>query len=255
MIVVPCYNEAERFDGDAFTEFLSEPRVHLLLVDDGSTDATALVLRRWCATTNGRAELLSLAKNGGKGEAVRAGMRAALEAGAAVVGFADADLATPASELLRMIALLEESDCDAMIGSRVALLGVEIARHASRHYLGRIFATGVSLVLREVVYDTQCGAKVFRASETLREALDDPFLSRWAFDVELLGRLFIAGAKVVEVPLRRWTDVPGSKLAPAAMIRAGMDLLRIERDLRARRARRPEARGASAPSARRELRR
>lgn len=235
LIVVPCYNEASRFSESAFARFVADSRVRLVFVDDGSHDDTASVLERFCAEAQGAAKLLRLPNNVGKGEAVRTGMLCALDEGARIVGFADADLATPAGELLRLLDVLEQSDADGVIGSRMALLGLEIDRRATRHHLGRLFATCVSLVLRERVYDTQCGAKLFRVSDGLREALGEPFLSRWAFDVELLGRLLIANAQIIEVPLRRWTDVPGSKLRPAAMLRAAGDLLRIERDLRGRR--------------------
>jgi dolichyl-phosphate beta-glucosyltransferase len=87
------------------------------------------------------------------------------------------------------------------------------------------------------VYDTQCGAKFFRATPALSRALDRPFRSRWAFDVELLGRLLSGGAEalreddLLEVPLRRWTHVGGSKLRPLAMLRAGADLAVIALDL------------------------
>jgi glycosyltransferase involved in cell wall biosynthesis len=238
VVVVPCYDEAERFSESGFARFFDDPRVHLTFVDDGSRDATASVLARYCDSSGGRADLLRMPENGGKGEAVRAGMRGALDRGARIVGYTDADLATPAEEMLRMLELIRASDADAMIGARVALLGRDIERSAVRHYLGRVFATGVSLVLRERIYDTQCGAKLFRASGVLRDALADPFVSRWAFDVELLGRLMIEGANVVEVPLERWIDVPGSKLRPTAMFRAAADLVRIERDLERRRRRR-----------------
>jgi glycosyltransferase involved in cell wall biosynthesis len=234
-IVVPCYNEAARFDGEAFARFFADSRVRLTFVDDGSKDATAAVLEDWCKRTGARAKLLRLPENRGKGEAVRAGLLDALRDGASIVGFADADLATPADELLRLLELLDDSAVDSVIGSRVALLGVDIDRSVSRHHLGRLFATCVSLVLRERVYDTQCGAKLFRANHALRDALAERFVSRWAFDVELLGRLLVAGQTIIEVPLRRWTDVPGSKLHPSAMLRAAADLVRVERDLQARR--------------------
>lgn len=237
VLVVPCYNEAERFPGEAFSAILADPRIHLVFVDDGSRDATARVLEDWCAEANGRAELIRSPVNCGKGEAVRAGMRHALASGAAVVGYTDADLATPVDELLRMVDVLGESRVDAVIGSRIALLGLDIDRRAARHHLGRIFATCVSFVLRERVYDSQCGAKFFRANDTLRAVVAEPFLSRWAFDVELLGRLLVTGARIVEVPLRRWTDVPGTKLHPLAMARAAADLVRIELELRRWRAR------------------
>jgi dolichyl-phosphate beta-glucosyltransferase len=251
---VPCFNEAERFSSEGFAAFFARPDVRLVFVDDGSSDATSEVLARFCEAHD-RAVFLSLPENRGKGEAVRAGMLRAIEDGASIVGYTDADLATPVDEMLRLLDALETTDADAVIGARVALLGVAIDRNASRHYLGRLFASCVSLVLRERVYDTQCGAKLFRALPALDAALVDPFLSRWAFDVELLGRLLAAGVRVVEVPLKHWTDVPGSKLRPGAMLGAAADLLRIDRDLRERRARAPlpgEEHGEDQPEQRKE---
>jgi hypothetical protein len=123
------------------------------------------------------------------------------------------------------------------------MLGYQIDRSAVRHYLGRVFATAASLILRARVYDTQCGAKLFRAGPALSEALSAPFLSRWAFDVELLGRLLIGTAAVaplpiaaiVEVPLAIWRDVAGSKLGLAGMVRTLRDLARVANDMNARR--------------------
>jgi hypothetical protein len=130
------------------------------------------------------------------------------------------------------------------MGARVSLLSHAIERSVVRHYLGRIFATLASLALRMRVYDTQCGAKLFRVSSTLADALRDPFISRWAFDVELLGRLLMGSALVPaispqaiwEEPLHVWCDVKGSKVSPRQMANALLDLGRIERDLVARRA-------------------
>ena len=109
-----------------------------------------------------------------------------------------------------------------------------------RHYSGRVFGTLSSIVLGFQVYDTQCGAKVFRNGPELRASIAHPFSSKWAFDVELLGRLAIEyqgtdGFK--EVPLHEWHDVAGSKLSLRSSLRSTADLLRIRRALRrARRA-------------------
>ena len=84
---------------------------------------------------------------------------------------------------------MNEGTTDVILASRVSLLGRRIVRSTRRHYLGRIFATLASRILRVAVYDTQCGAKLFRCAPALAAALRDPFLSRWVFDVELLGRL------------------------------------------------------------------
>jgi glycosyltransferase involved in cell wall biosynthesis len=243
LIVVPCFNEAARFSPAGFDALLGDERVRLLFVDDGSTDATLSVLRAFCERHPARAAAHRLAKNGGKGEAVRAGLREALARGARVVGYLDADLSTPPSEASRLLDELVAHEVDVVLGARVGLLGREIIRDRARHYLGRIFATTASLVLELPVYDTQCGAKLFRAGPALVAALDAPFRSRWVFDVELLGRLLEGDASTPglpraafrEVPLGRWADISGSKLRASGMARSALDLLQIGRDLRARR--------------------
>src|SRR5262249_13019404 len=141
-----------------------------------------------------------------------------------VVGYVDVDLSTPIDDVLHIVDALEARRADVAMGARVALLGRDIERNRARHYLGRVFATAASMILHLRVYDTQCGAKFFRAGPPLTAALAAPFSSRWAFDVELIGRLLLEGVpaeKFVEVPLHRWSDVGGSKLAPVAMLRTG----------------------------------
>lgn len=244
VVVVPCWNEARRLDGEAFLGLAARSRITLCFVDDGSTDETATVLRSLAARGGDQVAVLPLSENRGKAEAVRRGLLAAIDRGADVVGYADADLSTPPAELARLIELMAGPGApDAVLGSRVALLGADIRRKFHRHLLGRVFATGASLLLRLPVYDTQCGAKLFRAGPALRRALDEPFRSRWAFDVELLGRLLVereregldGAAGIVEVPLRAWTDVPGSKLSIGAMAKAAADLAIIAAELRRRR--------------------
>ena len=117
-------------------------------------------------------------------------MLMAVRNGAPVVGYYDADLATPPSELLRLAQTMRAASQPAgAFGCRVARLGSAIERNALRHYLGRTYATVASMALGVTVYDTQCGAKLFRVNETFAAALSEPFRSSWAFDVELLQRL------------------------------------------------------------------
>lgn len=234
--VVPCYNEARRLMPDDFLQLCATPDLHLLFVDDGSTDATAALLAELCARSDGKAAYLKLERNQGKAEAVRRGLLSALDSAAEVVGYLDADLSTPVAEALRLGAeLAARPEIQVVLASRVRLLGNDVARKAVRHYLGRVFATAASATLGLAVYDTQCGAKLFRATPALRRALAEPFLARWVFDVELLGRLLQGGmapGAFLEVPLRAWKDVQGSKLSTAAMARAALDLVRIRARLR-----------------------
>lgn len=241
-VVVPCYDEAPRFDVDAFVGLAAKVD-RLILVDDGSTDGTLQLLGEVAQLAGDGVTVLRLARNGGKAEAVRAGMNAALDAGAEVVAYFDADLATPVDELLRLIeALVADAARSVVLASRVGLLGHAIERRMTRHYLGRLYATAASVTLGVPVYDTQCGAKVFRDAPALRAALADPFPDQWAFDVELLARLLhpaggvapLAADEIVEVPLRAWRDVAGSKVRPVASVRAVLALWGVRRRISAR---------------------
>lgn len=243
MIVVPCFNEAGRLDVARLAEFArTSSDTGLLFVDDGSHDRTADVLAELVREVPHRIRAIRLAANQGKAGAVRAGILVALSGELTYVGFWDADLATPLSAIERFVAALDaRPETVGAIGARVKLLGTRIERSAVRHYLGRIFATCASIVLRLAVYDTQCGAKVFRNGSLIRAAVGAPFRSRWAFDVELLARLEDAaqragprpaGDLVIELALDEWRDVGGSKLAPHAMVRAAVDLLFVRRNAR-----------------------
>lgn len=242
--VVPCFEEARRMPVGEFERFLASrpPGLRLLFVDDGSRDATPDLLRSLARKHPDGAEVLVQPRNLGKGEAVRAGMRHALAEGADAVGYWDADLATPLRCLPDFAGLLAaHPGRDVILGSRVRLLGRVITRNPLRHYLGRVFATAVSLLLKLPVYDTQCGAKLFRRTPALEAALAEPFRSRWIFDVELLGRLLShyraqAPAREAEAffeaPLPRWRDVGGSRLRPRDFLRAAPELWLLRREFR-----------------------
>jgi hypothetical protein len=123
-----------------------------------------------------------------------------------------------------------------VFGARVSLLGRSVKRDLVRHYLGRGFATAASLALGIGFYDTQCGAKVFRATHEIVSLFQKPFSTRWIFDVEIVARLVAArratdrphvGEIVYEFPLHEWRDVAGSKVRPRDFARALFDLAAI----------------------------
>jgi glycosyltransferase involved in cell wall biosynthesis len=194
IIVVPCYNEADRFAADCFAAFAAEQTaVRFLFVDDGSSDSTPEVLRKLESRDPHRFALRELPRNRGKAEAVRQGMLAALERDPTYAGYWDADLATPLEAIPSFVELLDERpDLEMVFGSRVKLLGRMIERSALRHYPGRVLATLSSFALGLAVYDTQCGAKLFRASPEIGALFAEPFTANWMFDVELLARLIRA---------------------------------------------------------------
>ncbi|MEP6590953.1 MAG: glycosyltransferase [Gemmatimonadota bacterium] len=230
-VVIPAWNEAARLDSAAFLAFVDrQDTADLWLVDDGSTDGTGALFDAMHQEVPARIHVLHLGANGGKGEAVRAGLHAALAAGCPFVGYLDADLAAPFDAMLLLHAALHsDPKLTVAFGSRVKLLGWQIRRSERRHYLGRIFATMASLTLGLPVYDTQCGAKVMRANAATDAALASPFLSRWLFDVELLARYRDAGAQMREVPLPSWEDPGGSTVRLRDFLRAPLELWRIRR--------------------------
>lgn len=239
-LIVPCYNEANRLDVDALGVALDRyDELQLLLVDDGSTDRTLDTLRAAAVSHPARTHVLPLPRNVGKAEAVRLGLRQALAAHPDFVGYWDADLATPFEALSDFLTVFEyQPHLEVVIGSRVQLLGRHITRSTMRHYAGRVFATCASLVLGLPVYDTQCGAKLFRATPVLARILDQPFTTRWIFDVELLARYLDAAREdgrrgpqlIYELALKTWTDQPGSKVRGSDGVRAALDLWHIYRN-------------------------
>jgi dolichyl-phosphate beta-glucosyltransferase len=243
VLVVPCYNEADRLDAGAFRRFeLPGHTLEFVFVNDGSRDATAKILGSLHVEDPARFAVINLEQNIGKAEAVRRGVLAAAERSHGYVGYWDADLATPLSELPPFVELMEKRpEIDMVFAARVRLLGRDISRRPARHYFGRVGATLISSTLGLAIYDTQCGAKLFRCSETLWEVFATPFLSRWIFDVEIIARFVQRWGRdrvarsLYEVPVTQWHDVRGSKVKSRDFLRALGDLWKIHRAYNARR--------------------
>jgi glycosyltransferase involved in cell wall biosynthesis len=239
-LVVPCYNEAGRLKTAAFLDLIrSRTDVVVRFVDDGSADGTGTALAELAAREPERVAVMTLPRNVGKAAAIRVGVLAAFEQQPTFVSYWDADLSTPLSALAEFIDVLDNNPgVDIVMGARVRLLGRQIQRRSLRHYVGRVFATAASLALRLPVYDTQCGAKLFRANERMRQAFAEPFRSKWLVDLEMLARYIgLAGrgaaeSSIIEVPLKSWNDVPGSKLHVVSALHAVVDLASIWRQSR-----------------------
>jgi glycosyltransferase involved in cell wall biosynthesis len=233
LLVIPCFNEEARLATDEFLE-AANSGLYLCFANDGSTDKT-LELLKTHFDNHPRIFIFEAPKNLGKAEVLRSAIldlyNKSIPQSKKVkwVGFWDADLATPLSEVPYFLDFQKTlaPNTKALFGSRLLRLGAHIERSAQRHYLGRIFATFASILLDVNSYDSQCGAKLFDvqiASGIFTEA----FVSKWIFDLELLLR--IGEENVVEVPLRKWTDIPGSKVKVfKESLRVFSDLLAIRK--------------------------
>jgi dolichyl-phosphate beta-glucosyltransferase len=168
---------------------------------------------------------------------VRQGLLMSLRAGADYVGFWDADLATPLVDIEPFCRILDgKPQIDAVIGTRMRLLGHAIDRRPLRYVLGRLFANVASIALGVRLFDTQCGAKLFRTSPELATLLAEPFSTRWIFDVEMFARIKRSRRgterpplvhSIYEFPLDAWRDVAGSNVKGRDFAKASWELARI----------------------------
>ncbi len=237
-IVLPAYNELERL-GPALDELFTWLRevvpsgsvpaaVEVLVVDDGSTDGTANLVR--ARPEHGVAQVPGVTldvlevPHGGKGAAVRAGMLAAL---GDVVVFADADMATPPDQLPLLVAALETHDV--ALGSRIQPDGSDMraSQPIFRRVLGWAFHLFASVWVVGPVKDTQCGFKGFTHA-----AAQDLFarqrITSIVFDVELIYLARRRGYRISVVPIK-WADKRGSRMRarPRLALQVAWDLLRI----------------------------
>jgi dolichyl-phosphate beta-glucosyltransferase len=245
-LVLPAYNEAERIgpaldelfgylrrrgevgrDGAQGAASLPE-RVEVLVVDDGSDDATAEIVRRRpeAASSEAVAPQLTVLSvpHGGKGAAVKAGM---LRSTTDLIIFADADMATPPDMIPLVVEALATHDV--ALGSRIQTDGSDMRKSQPwyRRMLGKAFHQLASVWVVGPVEDTQCGFKGFT-----REAAHDLFarqrIRSIVFDVELVFLARKRGYRLAIVPVR-WADRRGSRMraTPGLALRVGWDLFRI----------------------------
>lgn len=239
IIIIPCFNEADRLNADRFSTFIEDCReVELLFINDGCTDNTAGLIKAIEDKAPEQIFSLHLEKNQGKAEAVRQGVLHALSRPCQYIGYWDADLATPLSAIPQFRQCFEQNPQRKIIcGARVKRMGAQINRHWYRHYPGRLIATIISMILGLPFYDTQCGAKLIE--RTLAEQIfAKPFISPWLFDVELIARIVQtfgsqeAGNMILELPLDSWSDIGDSKIPLSYLPKVPYELVRIYQNYR-----------------------
>lgn len=215
-IIIPAYNEAARL-GDSLRTVFEYLNTHVadsevIVVDDGSSDATAEVAEESFALAGKvGARMIRINPNRGKGHAVRTGL---LAARAPVALFTDADLSTPITEVPKLVNPIERGELDLTFGSRAldrSLIGVH--QPWRREQGGRVFNLIVRLATGLPFWDTQCGFKAFRMN-VCRPLVEAATIDRFGFDVELIYLAYLAELSLREIPVR-WNHVEGSKLEVA----------------------------------------
>lgn len=225
-VVIPAYNEERRLVPtlDRVSAWLSQQpwSSEVLVVNDGSRDATADVVLRF-ASQDPRVRLINNDRNRGKGYTVAHGVR---EAQGDLILFSDADLSTPIEETLKLKAALDLSGADIAIASR-ALPDSDLPKRqpSYREFAGRLFNLLVRLLLVPGIHDTQCGFKMFK-----RHAAQAVFPRRtidgFAFDIELLFIAHRLGFRTIEVPVT-WINDEDSRVNLRNALRAFSDIPRV----------------------------
>jgi len=212
-IVIAAYNEENRLPESLkkIQAYLvgSGLKAEIVIVDDGSTDNTAALVRNISAGMPGL-RLISYPRNRGKGYALRAGV---LSSRGSMVLITDADLSTPIEELDILRPHIISQSHHIAIGSR-ALAQSEIikAQHPLRRGMGRLFNHLVKLLVINDFHDTQCGFKLF-SGEVARRLFKKARIDRFAYDVEILALAKKTGYCIAEVPIK-WENCTASKVNP-----------------------------------------
>jgi len=238
-LVIPCFNEAKRLNLAAYSLFTrSHPNITFCFVNDGSSDDTLTLLTAFEANQPSDAcRIISLSKNKGKAEAVRQGVLAMLAEALNpddLIGFWDADLATPLVELDRFVhAFSQNNATQVVVGFRKKDADAHIQRSFTRKIISRIMHTIIAHYIGLPVHDTQCGAKLFQAS-IASEIFATPFIARWIFDIEIFFRIkqFLGpealAQNVEQLHLKAWHDVPGTKLCLRDVPKIFLELIHIK---------------------------
>ena len=212
-IVIPAFNEEQRLEKSlkALHGYFHDQGlpVELILVEDGSTDATAAIARQTAAhIPEMQFLLLQNSRNLGKGLSVRRGM---LKAQGEYTLLTDADLSTPIEEFQKLFHALNTEPAHIAIGSRdLPDSDVQIRQSQMRERSGKVFNLLVRLLFGMSFRDTQCGFKIFK-TEACRNLFAKQSVSRFSFDVEILLMAREAGLGIVEVPVV-WRHDQGSRV-------------------------------------------
>jgi dolichyl-phosphate beta-glucosyltransferase len=227
-IVIPAFNEERRLTATLTAVLAYLARwdgrfAEVVVVDDGSTDGTARLVREFSAK-HAAVRLVENPGNRGKGYSVRHGV---MEARGEWILFSDADLSAPIEELDKLAAAAREAGVSVAIGSRAMDRSlIQVHQSGFRETAGRVFNLCMRVLTGLPLRDTQCGFKLFEAG-TAREVFGRQRLERFGFDVEVLFIARHLGYRMVEVPVR-WSHSEGTKVSMFRdSLNMFLDLLRV----------------------------
>lgn len=235
-IVVPCYNEGDRISLIEFEKHIDKNQNYFFcFVNDGSTDLTLKMLQTFSSKYPDQVFIVNNKINFGKAESVRNGINYLLsQKKFDILGFLDADLATPLDEIEKISILFNNPKKLIVFGSRIKHVGGYVEREFIRYILGRIFATIVSSwILKIAVYDTQCGFKFFRPI-IVEHIFEETFQSKWFFDIELFCRIKkkFPNTDINEIAqeffISTWKDQKGTKIKLSDYFNTPVELIKLK---------------------------
>ena len=186
--LIPFYNEEKRININKYIKLILDyPEIIFLLIDDGSTDSTLIILKNIELNCN-NAIVKNNKINLGKAETIRIGfLEISSQKKYDFIGFFDCDFATPFSEYIKILNIADSNKLQLVFGSRVKLLGNKIDRNITRHIFSRIIVTIINSIFKLNIYDTQCGCKVF-SNSVVDTIFNKKFVTKWLFDIEIFIR-------------------------------------------------------------------
>lgn len=233
-VVIPCYNEADRFDAAKFKSFVStQSYFNWILVNDGSNDATYALLDG-IAGYEEKVFVLHLSSNKGKANAVQAGVNFALQAfpHCHAIGYLDADFAISLQDYQSLYSQFLASGKAIVFYSKYHQLAKAKSKILYRRIIGRSLSIINQLILNLKIADTQCGAKIF-SKNFAKHAFKENFISGWLFDIEIFLRAIqFYGKKkinqhILEVPLQQLRQNNSSTIVLKSFLKLPLEYFKI----------------------------
>jgi glycosyltransferase involved in cell wall biosynthesis len=230
-LLIPFYNERNRFNLKQLENLmLNAPKnLYLYLIDDGSTDQFSHELEVFIEKNQFQnIEVVRNAENMGKAEALRFGLNSIQLSKFDYIGFTDADFSADSYEIVRLAKIAFKSSGNAILGCRIRNGKNEITTTKFRYFQGQLFSKFSCLQLSHHLSDSQCGLKFFPVTSKLEDALREPFMNTWLFDLELLLRLSLdSNFTAEEIVLEKWVHVLDSKVKIVDSIAIVLTVLKL----------------------------